>query len=112
MLLQAFQSLDLEQGHYKEVATLILSHNKLTRLDSKILSLRPERGLKVDNNLLTGITWDLSLLLQSFQVTALDHRSLIIHSNIVQDNRVTLGHNPWLCDCNAEITNRVKKLYT
>ena len=67
-MLQAFDSLDLERGHYEEVATLILSHNKLTRLDSKILSLRPERGLKVDHNLLTGITWDLSLLLQSFQV--------------------------------------------
>ena len=70
-LLQAFESLDLERGNYEEVATLILSHNKLTRLDSKILSLRPERGLKVDHNLLTGITWDLSLLLQSFQVRPL-----------------------------------------
>ena len=107
--MQAFETLDLERGHYEEVATLILSHNKLTRLDAKILSLRPERGLRVDHNLLTGITWDLSLLLQSFQVM-ITCPGPYPDNTFVQDNRVTLGHNPWLCDCNAEITNRVKIL--
>jgi len=84
----AFSNLDISVDNYDEVASLILSHNSLSRIDGKVLELRPHRELLVDHNQLTEISSDLSLLIQSFQ-----------------ENKVMLGHNNWRCECNAEITN-------
>ena len=44
----------------------------------------------VDHNELSSISYEMSMLVQSFQ-----------------NNKVLLGHNHWRCECNAEITNMV-----
>ena len=54
------------------------------------LRLNLHRSFKADNNQLQDIPYDFSLLLQKY-----DH------------NAITLGSNPWLCTCNAEITDTV-----
>ena len=48
----------------------------------------------VDHNQLSAISYEMSMLVQSFR-----------------DNKVLLGHNRWRCECNAEITNRVRLLF-
>ena len=88
----AFKKLDIHKHNYFEVASIILSHNNLTSIDSKLLSLKPYRGFHVDHNKISVISYELSQLLQSFK-----------------DNEISLGHNLWRCECDAEITNTVSQ---
>ena len=91
-LITSFHSLNPIQQNYQHISSLILSHNKLTYLDTKLLKLKLDQTMKADHNSITEIPFDLSLLLQKYAT-----------------NEVFLGHNPWACSCNAEITNLVRK---
>ena len=92
---QAFNELDIEKHNYYEVASIILSYNNLTSIDSKLLSLKPHRGFHVDHNRISVISYELSQLLQSFKST-----------------EISLGHNQWRCECEAEITDTVSSTLT
>ena len=80
----------LSPQNYDQVTGLILSHNQLTNIHTKLTKMRLHRVFKADHNQLTEIPYDFSLLLQSFAKT-----------------KITLGHNQWQCRCNAEILNLV-----
>ena len=82
--------LDLARQNYLEITSLALSHNLISSIGTKLLRLKLHRAFRADNNLLTDIPYDFSLLLQKY-----DH------------NVITLGYNPWTCICNAEITDTV-----
>ena len=82
--------LDLARQNYLEITSLALSHNLISAIGTKLLRLKLHRAFRADNNLLTDIPYDFSLLLQKY-----DH------------NVITLGYNPWTCICNAEITDTV-----
>jgi len=82
----SFSSLSLTPQHYDQVTGMILSHNQLTSINTKLTKMRLHRVFKADHNQITEIPYDFSLLLQSFAKT-----------------KITLGHNQWRCRCNAEI---------
>ena len=82
--------LDLVRQNYLEITSLSLSHNLISAIGTKLLRLKLHRAFRADHNLLTDLPYDFSLLLQKY-----DH------------NIITLGHNPWTCICNAEITDTV-----
>jgi len=74
--------------NYLEISGLSLAHNKLTSIDTKLLSLKLHRAFRAEHNLLSEVPYDFSLLLQKYD-----------------KNVITLGNNPWICMCNSEITN-------
>jgi len=74
--------------NYLEISGLSLAHNKFTSIDTKLLSLKLHRAFRAEHNLLTEVPYDFSLLLQKYD-----------------KNVIALGHNPWTCMCNSEITN-------
>ena len=77
--------------HYKDhMVSLLLSHNQLPSIPTMLLKLQLDKQLRVDHNLITEIPFDISQLLQKYL-----------------NNEITLGHNPWSCYCNAEITDLV-----
>ena len=94
-LISSFYSLYPIKQNYQHISTLILSHNRLSTLDTKLLKLKLDQSFKADHNDITEIPYDLSLLLQKYA-----------------KNEVFLGNNPWACSCNAEITNLVRQLAT
>jgi hypothetical protein len=83
----AYNLLDVVGMNYINLESLILSHNKFTTIDMKFFKLKLHRAFKADHNELTELPYDFSQLLQNFDT-----------------KNVTLGHNQWLCSCNAEIT--------
>ena len=87
---ESYDMLDLARQNYLEITSLALSHNLISSIGTKLLRLKLHRAFRADNNLLTDIPYDFSLLLQKY-----DH------------NVITLGYNPWTCICNAEITDTV-----
>ena len=91
--IQSFYSLTPVTQNYQHISSLILSHNLLTTIDTKLLKLKLDRSFKADHNAITEIPYDFSLLLQKYA-----------------KNEVFLGNNPWACSCNAEITNLVSHL--
>jgi Leucine-rich repeat (LRR) protein len=86
----SYSSLSRTHHNYGEVTGLILSHNQLTGIHTKLTKLRLHRVFKADHNQITDIPYDFSLLLQSYGKT-----------------KITLGHNKWVCECTAEINNLV-----
>ena len=86
--------LDLVRQNYQEITSLAISHNLISAIGTKLLRLKLHRAFRADHNLLTYIPYDFSLLLQKY-----DH------------NIITLGHNPWTCICNAEITDTVHTVH-
>ena len=84
--------LDMSRQNYLEITSLILSHNNIESLGTKLLGLKLHRSFRADHNLLTDIPFDFSLLLQKYD-----------------QNAISLGSNPWVCSCNAEITGTVIK---
>jgi len=84
----AWDSLDVTEMNYQEISGLSLAHNKLRSIDTKLLSLKLHRAFRAEHNLLSEVPYDFSLLLQKYD-----------------KNVITLGHNPWICICNSEITN-------
>ena len=88
--IDSFSSLYPADQKYQHISSLILSYNKLDSLDTKLLQLKLDRLFKADHNAITEIPYDISLLLQKYA-----------------KNEVFLGHNPWMCYCDAEITNLV-----
>ena len=86
----SYSSLDVAKQNYGGLTGLILSHNQLTAIHTKLTKLKLHRVFKADHNNITEIPYDFSLLLQSYP-----------------KNKITLGHNPWRCSCNAEITSLV-----
>ena len=81
--------------HYKDpMLSLLLSHNQLPSIPTMLLKLQLDKQLRVDHNLITEIPFDISQLLQKYL-----------------NNEITLGHNPWSCYCNAEITDLVGCIY-
>ena len=89
-LLNSFYSLSPISQNYQHISSLFLSHNMLSSIDTKLLKLKLDKSFKADHNAITEIPYDFSILLQKYA-----------------DNEITLGHNPWACSCNAEITNLV-----
>ena len=89
--IKSFSSLNPVPQNYQHISSLILSHNLLTSIDTKLLKLKLDRSFKADHNAITEIPYDFSLLLQKYA-----------------KNEITLGNNPWACSCNAEITNLVR----
>lgn len=83
----AYNDLNVVGMNYANLESLILSHNQFTAIDMKLFKLKLYRAFKADNNLLTELPYDFSQLLQNYDT-----------------KNVTLGHNLWLCSCNAEIT--------
>ena len=89
----AYSSLDIPTQHYSDLAGLVLSHNLLTQIHTKLSKLRLYRMFKADHNQMSSIPYHFSLHLQSYP-----------------SNKLTLGHNPWICTCNAEITSLVTNI--
>jgi len=85
---EAWDSLHVAEMNYLEISGLSLAHNKLTSIDTKLLSLKLHRAFRAEHNLLSEVPYDFSLLLQKYD-----------------KNVITLGNNPWICMCNSEITN-------
>jgi len=83
----SYDMLDMSRQNYLEITSLILSHNNIESLGTKLLGLKLHRSFRADHNLLTDIPFDFSLLLQKYD-----------------QNAISLGSNPWVCTCNAEIT--------
>ena len=88
----SYDMLDIARQNYLQITSLNLAHNKIQSIGTKLLRLQLHRSFRADHNLLSEIPYDFSLLLQKY-----DH------------NIITLGHNPWICNCNAEITASVRK---
>ena len=89
--LTSYSSLDPEAMNYQNVSSLILSNNRLTHIDTKLLQMKLDKQFRADHNLITEIPFDISQLLQKYS-----------------NNEITLGQNPWSCYCNAEITDLVR----
>ena len=89
--LTSYSSLSPEAQNYQYVSSLILSHNQLTYIDTKLLQMKLDKQFKADHNLIREIPFDISQLLQKYL-----------------NNEIKLGHNPWSCYCNAEITDLVR----
>jgi len=85
---ESYDMLDVVSQNYLEITSLILSHNNINYIGTKLLKMKLHRSFKADHNALTEIPYDFSLLLQKY-----DH------------NQISLGSNPWHCTCNAEITD-------
>ena len=90
--ISSYYGFDPEKQNYHYISSLILSHNKLTHIDKNLLQLKLDKVFRADDNLITEIPFDFSQLLQKYQ-----------------NNEVILGQNPWICYCNAEITDLVSK---
>jgi len=84
----SYDMLDVINQNYLEITSLILSHNNINYIGTKLLKMKLHRSFKADHNSLTEIPYDFSLLLQKY-----DH------------NQISLGSNPWHCTCNSEITD-------
>jgi len=84
----SYDMLDVINQNYLEITSLILSHNNINYIGTKLLKMKLHRSFKADHNALTEIPYDFSLLLQKY-----DH------------NQISLGSNPWHCTCNSEITD-------
>ena len=87
---KSYDDLNISVQHYSDLSGIILSHNKFNTINPKLNKLKLHRQFEADHNNISRIPYDFSLLLQSFPKT-----------------KIKLGHNPWLCSCNAEITNLV-----
>ena len=88
----SYDMLDVVSQKYMELTSLILSHNNINSIGTKLLKMKLHQSFKVDHNNLTYIPYDFSLLLQKY-----DH------------NQIFLGSNPWHCTCNSEITDGVSE---
>jgi len=88
----SYDLLDVTNQNYLEITSLILSHNNINYIGTKLLKMKLHRSFKADHNALTEIPYDFSLLLQKY-----DH------------NQISLGSNPWHCACNSEITDSVSE---
>ena len=62
----------------------------LTFESNCLMQMKLDKQFKADHNLITEIPFDFSQLLQKYS-----------------NNEIKLGHNPWACYCNAEITDLV-----
>ena len=91
--LTSYSSLSPVAQNYQYVSKLILSHNRLTYIDDKLLQMKLDKQFKADYNLIKEIPFDISQLLQKYP-----------------NNEIMLGHNPWSCYCNAEITDLVRRI--
>ena len=89
----SYDMLDVINQNYLEITSLILSHNNINYIGTKLLKMKLHRSFKADHNSLTEIPYDFSLLLQKY-----DH------------NQISLGSNPWHCTCNSEITDSVSDI--
>ena len=89
--LTSYTSLSPETQNYQYVSSLILSHNRLTYIDTKLLQMKLDKQFKADHNFIKEIPFDISQLLQKYL-----------------NNEIMLGHNPWSCYCNAEIKDMVR----
>ena len=89
---QCYDDLNISVQHYSDLSGIILSHNHFNTINPKLNKLKLHRQFEADHNNISRIPYDFSLLLQSFPKT-----------------KIRLGHNPWLCSCNAEITNLVNR---
>ena len=86
----SLELLDVSRQNYLDITSLILSHNKIQSIGTKLLKLKLHRSFKADHNSLTDIPYDFSQLLQKYDTMV-----------------ISLANNPWHCTCNAQITDTV-----
>ena len=86
----SLELLDVARQNYLDITSLILSHNKIQSIGTKLLKLKLHRSFKADHNSLTDIPYDFSQLLQKYDTMV-----------------ISLANNPWHCTCNAQITDTV-----
>ena len=86
----SLELLDVVRQNYLDITSLILSHNNIQSIGTKLLKLKLHRSFKADHNSLTDIPYDFSQLLQKYDTMV-----------------ISLANNPWHCTCNAQITDTV-----
>ena len=93
--LTSFASLSPYTQNYQHVSSLFLSHNQLSTIHTKLVRLKLDKSFRADHNLISDLPFEVSQYLQKYL-----------------KNEVSLGHNPWTCYCNAEITKLVSQNQT
>lgn len=84
----SLELLDVVRQNYLDITSLILSHNNIQSIGTKLLKLKLHRSFKADHNSLTDIPYDFAQLLQKYDTMV-----------------ISLANNPWRCSCNAQITD-------
>ena len=87
----SLEMLDVGRQNYLDLNSLILSHNNIQSIGTKLLKLKLHRSFKADHNSLTDIPYDFSQVLQKYDTMF-----------------ISLANNPWQCSCTAQITDTVK----
>ena len=90
--LTSFSSLSPDTQNYQHVSGLNLAFNQLTTIDIKVVRLKLDKYFRADHNQISDLPFDVSQYLQKYL-----------------KNEISLGHNPWSCYCNAEITKLVRR---
>ena len=88
-------SLSPDTQNYQHVSSLFLSPNQLSTIHTKLVRLKLDKSFRADHNLISDLPFEVSQYLQKYL-----------------KNEVSLGHNPWTCYCNAEITKLVSQTQT
>ena len=86
----SLEMLDVGRQNYLDLNSLILSHNNIQSIGTKLLKLKLHRSFKADHNSLTDIPYDFSQVLQKYDTMF-----------------ISLANNPWQCSCTAQITDTV-----
>ena len=88
---ESLEMLDVGRQNYLDLNSLILSHNNIRSIGTKLLKLKLHRSFKADHNSLTDIPYDFSQVLQKYDTML-----------------ISLANNPWQCSCTAQITDTVR----
>ena len=87
----SLEMLDVGRQNYLDLNSLILSHNNIQSIGTKLLKLKLHRSFKADHNSLTDIPYDFSQVLQKYDTMF-----------------ISLANNPWQCSCTSQITDTVR----